>query len=507
MSEVVVDRTRPVGPLAWTWTGRYRGANFPADKRNLGARPAEAPAFDFKRSVGGRTSDGVHAGAIDARSLGARPGGLKRSSPSRNNEARTPSAVNQPVVDARSSNARIERPQGSFSIRSVGTGADRQSAIDARSLGARPGESKRSFPTRNVEARTSDGANQPAINARSLGAGINEAQRPFTRKKEWNSPLDRQDSSGRSIFQSRYPRGGDDDQSHPSTDMGAFQQRSFGEKNRSPQLPRQKDPTRYTGAGAQKAPQAYQTRSPRSQNSFQGRAMGGEGRSAQPRRSRPGRPRAARGSDDSERQGRKSGAEQRFDLSNRHYLKEGSWTAEERQYLEEKKERESESKVQLHEPEKVSKEIFIRTAPATASDELGLSNMLGERLLLATKYLDREFIQWDSKEQKADVMAVVEKVKAVRRGGNVVKTESASLKSANGDQQAQSLMQKLIAGEYAAFRRLGKNDILGQVERHVHRNDSFFPEDEKSLLEKVRSIMPAGRGLKVGGRARNEAKA
>ena len=204
---------------------------------------------------------------------------------------------------------------------------------------------------------------------------------------------------------------------------------------------------------------------------------------------------------------RKLGAEQRFDLSTRHYLKEGSWTAEERQYLEEKKERESESKVQLHEPENSSKEIFIRTAPATASDELGLSNMLGERLLLATKYLDREFIQWDSKEQKADVMAVVEKVKAVRRGGSVVKTESASVKAANGDQQAQSLMQRLIAGEYAAFRRLGENDILGQVERHVHRNDSFYPEDEKSLLEKVRSIMPAGRGLKVGGRARNEVKA
>ena len=408
MSEVVVDRTRPVGPLAWTWTGRDRGANFPADERNLGARPAEAKRFDFKRSVRGGTSDGVHAGAIDARSLNAR---------------------------------------------------------------------------------------------------IDEAQRPLIRKRVWDSPLDRQDSSGSSISQSRYPRGGDADQSHPSPDMGAFQQRSFGEKSRSPQLPHQQDPTRYTGARAQKAPQAYQTRSPRSQNNFQGRAMGGEGRSAQPRRSRPGRPRTARGSDDSERQGRKLGVEQRFDLSTRHYLKQGSWTAEERQYLEEKKERESESKSRLHEPENLSKEIFIRTAPATASDELGLSNMLGERLLLATKYLDREFIQWDSKEQKADVMAVVEKLKAVRRGGNVVKTESASPKPANGDQQAQSLMQRLIAGEYAAFRRLGENDILGQVERHVHRNDSFYPEDEKSLLEKVRSIMPAGRLPKVAGRARNEAKA
>ena len=447
MSEVVIDRTRTAGPSARTRTGTNRGANSPADKRNLGARPAEANGFDFKRSVGGGTPDGVHAGAIDARSLGARPGELGRS-----------------------------------------------------------------FPTRNVEARTSDGANPPAIDARSLGAGIDKAQRPLIRRKFWGSSLDRQDSSGGSTSESPYPRGGDGDKSHPSTDMGTFQQRSFfGGKNRSPQLPYQKDSARDTGARAEKAPQTYQIRSPRSQTNFQGRAMGGEGRSAQPRRSGSRPPRTARGSDDSERQRRKRGIEQRFDLDNLNYLKEENWTAEERKYLEERKERKSESKVRVYEPEKLSKETFTSTAPATASDELGLSKMLGERLLLATKYLDREFIQWDSKEQKADVMAIVEKVKAVRRGGNpkrdVAKTESASPKPENGDQQAQILMQKLIAGEYAAFRKLGENDILGHVERHVHRNDSFYPEDEKSLMEKVRSIMPAGRVSKVAERARNEAKA
>ena len=431
MSEVVIDRTRTAGPSARTRTGTDRGANSPTDKRNLGARPAEANGFDFKRSVGGGTPDGVHPGAIDARSLGTRPGELRRS-----------------------------------------------------------------FPTRNVEARTSDGANPPAIDARSLGASIDKAQRPLIRKELLDSRLDRQDSSGRSISQFPYPRGGDGDKSG---------------KNRSPQLPHQKDSTRYTGARAEKAPQTYQARSQRSQTNFQGRAMGGESRSAQPRRSGPRPPRTARGSDDSERQRRKRGIGQRFDLDNLNYPKEENWTAEERQYLEERKERKSESKVRVYEPETLSKEIFTRTAPATASDELGLGKMLGERLLLATKYLDREFMQWDSKEQKADVMAVVEKVKAVRRGGNpkrdVAKTESASPKPENGDQQAQTLMQKLIAGEYAAFRKLGENDILGHVERHVHRNDSFYPEDEKSLLEKVRSIMPAGRVSKVGERARNEVKA
>ena len=279
----------------------------------------------------------------------------------------------------------------------------------------------------------------------------------------------------------------------------------------------QKDSARYTGARVKNVPQAYETHFPRIQTNFQGRAMRSEGRSVKPRRSGPGRPRAARGRGNSEPQWRKRDVEQRFDLNslndvnNLKYRGETNWTAEEQQYLEQKKERESESKAQVYEPEKLSQEIFAGTAPATASNELGLNEMLGERLLLAKKYLDREFIQWESKEQKADVMAVVEKLKAVRGGGkpngHMKKTESASPNPANGDEQSQSLMQKLIAGQYAEFRKLGENDILGHVERHVHRNDSFYPEDEKSLLEKVRSIMPAGRAPKVGRRARNEVNA
>ena len=502
MGEDIVDRIAM--PL------RRRGFDSPADQTNLGARPPETKGFNFRRTIGRNTFDGAPVGAIDARSLGAMPLESKRPFPIKRNENRTPSAVNQPVIDARSLNARVERPQGSTSFRNIRTGMDHQPAIDSRSLGARPEESKRSFPTRNIEARTSDGANPPVVDARSLGAGIDKAQRPLIRKQLVDSRLERQDSSGGSISQSRYPRGGDGDQSHSSIDTSTFRRPSIDGKNRSPQLPHGKDSARLTGVRADKTPQAYQIRSPRSRTNSKGSAMGGESRSVRPRRSRPGGPRAGRGSDDSEPQRRKR-LEEKYDFSNINYIREGNWTAEERQYLEEKKERESESKAQVYEPENLSKKLFTGIAPATASDDLDLSEILGERLLLAKKYLDRGFIQWDSKEQKADVMAVVEKLKAVRRGGNpkgnVTKTESALPKSADGDQQAQSLMQKLIAGEYAAFRKLGETDILGHVERHVHRNDSFYPQDEKSLLEKVRSIMPAGRVPKVGGRARNEVKA
>lgn len=290
------------------------------------------------------------------------------------------------------------------------------------------------------------------------------------------------------MFQSQNPQDGNGVESLPSTDRDNPQQHS----------------SRNTS-------QTFRTRFPADKTKFRDRTMSGEGRLAPERRSRVGRPRASRDSDNPEPRRRNRGAEQRFDGGNRRGPKKENWTPEERQYLKEKAERKSQFKVQEYEPVEFSREAFVGMAPATASNELGMSEILGERLLLARKYLDREFIQWDSKEQKADVMAVVEKLKAVRAGEKqnrgVEKAETGSLTSGNGHQQAQTLMQKLIAGEYAKFKKLGENDILGHVERHVHRNDSFYPDDEKSLLEKVRSIMPAEQASKGGRRARNGVKA
>lgn len=142
--------------------------------------------------------------------------------------------------------------------------------------------------------------------------------------------------------------------------------------------------------------------------------------------------------------------------------------------------------------------------PATASDEWGMSEILGERLLLARKHLDREFIQWDSKEQKADVMAVVEKLKAFQKP-NPTEGDTTTA-SGKGDQQAQALMQKLFGGNYDKFKRLGEKDILGHVERYVHRNDSYYPDDEKSLLETVRRILPAEQASKAARGGKKEVR-
>lgn len=393
-----------------------------------------------------------------------------------------------------------------------------------------------------------DEVNQPVVDARSLGA---QAQ-PSSLIRKLNSTARRLELD-KPMFQSRNPQDGNGIESLLSTDRDNSQQHSARGENRFQQRAPQQETARFTGArmrnipnrqgrlersifqpqdpqdsnGVQRHPptdmdnvqqhssrntsQTFRTRFPADEPKFQDRTMSGEGRPAPARRSRVGRPRASRDTDNREPRRRKRGAEQGFDGSNRRDPKKENWTPEERQYLKEKEERKSQFKVREYEPVEFSREAFIGVAPATASDDLGMSEILGERLLLARKYLDREFIQWDSKEQKADVMAVVEKLKAVRAGGKrnggVEKAETALLTSGNGHQQAQTLMQKLVAGEYAKFKRLGENDVLGHVERHLHRNDSFYPGDEKSLLEKVRSIMPAEQASKVGRRARNEVKA
>ena len=209
------------------------------------------------------------------------------------------------------------------------------------------------------------------------------------------------------------------------------------------------------------------------------------------------------------RQG-KRGGERDFRGVSRYGTNQEVWTEEEQQYFKEQAELKAPKPLD-YEPVDYNRDTFAGVVPAIASDEWSMSEMLGERLLLARKYLDGEFIQWDSKEQKADVMAVVEKLSAVERGGRLkgdVKTaDTASTMAEDGNQPVQSLMQKLCAGEYTKFKSLEGKDVLGHVERHVHRNDSFYPDDEKSLLRKVRSILPAQQASKIRRGTKDEVKA
>ena len=343
------------------------------------------------------------------------------------------------------------------------------------------------FPRAGVSAGPE--AAQPVVDARSLGVRPERAQGTYLMRnvRKAAPPDETRGPSERSIFQSRNPQGG-----YGAHDTNGLQQRSPRENNFQQRPPREES--------------ARSTRTQRSENvgqslqaGFGTRTPRGEG--PPPGRSRGGRSRASQDSGHSDLRRRKPFARGGSDRRDNSGPQKEIWTEEEQQYLNEKAERKSPKAVE-YEPVEFGRETFTGMGPATASDEWGMSEMLGERLLLARKYLDREFIQWDSREQKADVMAVVEKLKAVRGAkrtvGDEKKAKEATSVSGDGDQQAQALMQKLFGGSYDKFKRLGEKDVLGHVERHVHRNDSYFPDDEKSLLEKVRSILPAEQASNAG---------
>lgn len=168
---------------------------------------------------------------------------------------------------------------------------------------------------------------------------------------------------------------------------------------------------------------------------------------------------------------------------------------EEKEYVEKKRERES-VKSTAFDPGNIARDTFSGVGPAVVSGEWGMSEVLGEGLLLAKRHLEGDYIEWDSKEQKADVMTLVERLKGFDK--------KASLPAVEAEQQ--NLMQKLLGGRYEFTKpQIGKG-ILGDVARYADRNESYFPDDQRSLLEKVRSIMPPDQGDRTGKSAKAAAR-
>ena len=245
------------------------------------------------------------------------------------------------------------------------------------------------------------------------------------------------------------------------------------------------------------------TRGPSERSIFQSKNRGpiGDGRASKPGYKGAGGSRVSRNSDASESRLRQRGAKSGSGQGRRSDRKEEPWTHEEQQYLQDQESKSQ--KVLEYTPMEFGRETLAGTWPATASDELGTSEMFRERLLLARKYLARDFISWGSREQKADVMALVEKLKAVREpkptDGDEEKLKESTLVSENGNQQVQALMEKFLGGNYEKFNH-GRGEPLSHVERYAHRNDSYYPPDEKALMEKVRSLLPNRKPDKGGGK-------
>ena len=348
-------------------------------------------------------------------------------------------------------------------------------------LRARPSDGEKSTmgvgrrqPIPRAELPIDRNDNQSALDARRFGARPEGAKGPLLIRRVLRDgpPSDARGPSERSIFQSRTLQGKHDVQGGPPGQLNRFQQRAPGGE-----------------IGFQQRP-------------IQARGPMGEGRT-----STLGRSRISRNSDASESRRRQRGGKGSSGKDRRRNRGgEEPWTHEEQQYLRDK-ELESQKALE-YAPMEFGRETLTGTWPATASDELGTIEMLRERLLLARRYLEKDFISWGSREQKADVMALAEKLKTVREakptdGDEETSKESTSV-SGNGDQQLQALMEKLFRGAYGKTKK-GRCEVLTHVERHALRNDSYYPPDQKMLLEKVKNLLPPRRLDKGGVKNKVEA--
>lgn len=172
------------------------------------------------------------------------------------------------------------------------------------------------------------------------------------------------------------------------------------------------------------------------------------------------------------------------------------WSAEEKEYFEEKTEREA-AKLREFDP-KLSQADLNNVRPAVVSGPRGMGALLGDRLLLARRFLNNEFMIWESKEQKADVITLAEKLKAEMHRKSTQEGNEKSPTLSETQVQTDALMQKLWGGKYELVQPTQEKDIIGHVARQTDRNESYYPEDEKTLLQKIRTLLPAEQARNVG---------
>ena len=166
------------------------------------------------------------------------------------------------------------------------------------------------------------------------------------------------------------------------------------------------------------------------------------------------------------------------------------WSEEEEDYFESKRKREAAQAVD-YEPARITEETFTGIRPAVVSGDQGMSEVLDERLMIARRYLEGDFIEWQSREQKADVMTLVERLKGVGEDQiNKQESEGSQPSNSEAEKQTQSLLQKLLGGKYQFSKPREGKDILSHVARYTDRNESYYPDDQRSLLQKVTSLMP-----------------
>ena len=143
-------------------------------------------------------------------------------------------------------------------------------------------------------------------------------------------------------------------------------------------------------------------------------------------------------------------------------------------------------------PKMESREALMKTGPAIASGEDGMKEMIAEKLVLASKVLDGDVVQWSSREEREDVMVLVERLKHANPEGLV---KGKGDQPVNGKEKVERLvgemLGKMAQGVYH-MKAPRKGDLVGHVEMAVNGNKSYFPADERRLVEEIRSILGTG---------------
>ena len=141
-------------------------------------------------------------------------------------------------------------------------------------------------------------------------------------------------------------------------------------------------------------------------------------------------------------------------------------------------------------PKGITREDLFPCGPALASSERGMREQMAGRLVLASRALSGEFVQWASREQREDVLALVGVLK--RRNPSLIRGEVKvqDMEPEKADSSTEMLMQKLFGGSYSLARpQQGTDDVLGGVERMVNTNKSYFPDDESVVVKEVGRIL------------------
>ena len=185
--------------------------------------------------------------------------------------------------------------------------------------------------------------------------------------------------------------------------------------------------------------------------------------------------------------------------------KEPVWNAEEDEYLEQKRKGNTVQIVDFQ-PGDVTQDTFSGVRPAVVSGEWGMSELVGERLILAKKHLAGEYIQWESKEQRADVLTLVERLNGINNKATNDGEGGEQSPPTEAEQHTQTLLGKLLGGKYIFSQPPQGRDILGHVARHTDRNETYFPDDQRSLLEKIKTLMPQHNTRTSGKSIKPEAK-